>query len=136
EEVHHERTIRDCPADGASDRDRERRDLSGTGSWGLFGRSAGSARLLHAGGDAGGSAGQSARSGRGLAARGPRRGQRSTGRPRGRGVKPVSGKRMCRLLEARGWLLARVKGSHHIYLHPSTRRRTTVPLRATKDLKP
>ncbi len=34
-------------------------------------------------------------------------------------MKHVSGKRMCRILEARGWLLARTRGSHHIYSNPA-----------------
>jgi predicted RNA binding protein YcfA (HicA-like mRNA interferase family) len=32
-------------------------------------------------------------------------------------VKIISGKRMCRVLEQRGWTLARINGSHHIYRH-------------------
>jgi predicted RNA binding protein YcfA (HicA-like mRNA interferase family) len=51
-------------------------------------------------------------------------------------VKPVSGKRMCRLLEARGWQLNRVSGSHHIYVHPATGRQTTIPVHGNADLKP
>ncbi|MFB0554406.1 MAG: type II toxin-antitoxin system HicA family toxin [Phycisphaerae bacterium] len=30
-------------------------------------------------------------------------------------MKPISGKRFCRLLEDRGWILKRINGSHHIY---------------------
>lgn len=51
-------------------------------------------------------------------------------------MKPISGKRMCRLLEGRGWQLDRVNGSHHVYRHPDTRRRTTVPVHGNSDLKP
>ena len=51
-------------------------------------------------------------------------------------MKTVSGKRMCRLLEDRGWQLARITGSHHIYRDPATRRRATVPVHANADLKP
>ena len=51
-------------------------------------------------------------------------------------MKPISGKRMCRLLESRGWYLVRVNGSHHIYSHPPTGRRTTVPVHGNSDLKP
>jgi predicted RNA binding protein YcfA (HicA-like mRNA interferase family) len=32
-------------------------------------------------------------------------------------VRIISGKRMCRVLEQRGWTLARINGSHHIYRH-------------------
>jgi predicted RNA binding protein YcfA (HicA-like mRNA interferase family) len=32
-----------------------------------------------------------------------------------------------RLLESRGFVLDRVKGSHHIYFHPETKRRVVIP---------
>ncbi len=51
-------------------------------------------------------------------------------------MKPVSGKRMGRLLEARGWQLDRIKGSHHVYRHPGTGRSVTVPVHGNADLKP
>jgi predicted RNA binding protein YcfA (HicA-like mRNA interferase family) len=51
-------------------------------------------------------------------------------------VKIISGKRMCRILEQRGWTLARINGSHHIYRHVATRRRASVPVHANQDLKP
>jgi predicted RNA binding protein YcfA (HicA-like mRNA interferase family) len=51
-------------------------------------------------------------------------------------VKTVSGKRMCRILEERGWTLARINGSHHIFRHASTGRRTVVPVHGNQDLKP
>jgi len=44
--------------------------------------------------------------------------------------------RMCRVLEERGWTLARINGSHHIYRHAATGRRTVVPVHADQDLKP
>jgi predicted RNA binding protein YcfA (HicA-like mRNA interferase family) len=50
-------------------------------------------------------------------------------------VKIVSGKRMCRVLENRGWTLARINGSHYIYRHSATERRTVVPVHANEDLK-
>ena len=51
-------------------------------------------------------------------------------------MKVVSGKRMGRLLEARGWRLDRITGSHHIYLHPALRSRASVPVHGNADLKP
>jgi predicted RNA binding protein YcfA (HicA-like mRNA interferase family) len=51
-------------------------------------------------------------------------------------MKPVSRKRMSRLLEARGWQLDRVKGSHHVYYHPGTGRSVIVPVHGNADLKP
>jgi predicted RNA binding protein YcfA (HicA-like mRNA interferase family) len=50
-------------------------------------------------------------------------------------VKIISGKRMCRVLEQRGWILARIHGSHHIYRDPAGERRVTVPVHANRDLK-
>ena len=51
-------------------------------------------------------------------------------------MKTVSGKRMCRVLEKLGWTLAHVTGSHHIYRHQATGRRTSVPVHGNADLKP
>ena len=50
-------------------------------------------------------------------------------------MKPVSGKRMCKLLEIKGWELARVTGSHHIYVKSGKNIRITVPVHRNKDLK-
>ncbi|MBN9120197.1 MAG: type II toxin-antitoxin system HicA family toxin [Planctomycetes bacterium] len=51
-------------------------------------------------------------------------------------MKPVSGRRMCRVLEARGWELVRVSGSHHVYRNPTSGKQVTVPVHGNKDLKP
>ena len=51
-------------------------------------------------------------------------------------MKPVSGKRMCQILGSRGWRLARISGSHHIYRQPDSGRRTSVPVHGNADLKP
>ncbi|MBX9791578.1 MAG: type II toxin-antitoxin system HicA family toxin [Pirellulales bacterium] len=51
-------------------------------------------------------------------------------------MKPVSGKRMCRILERYGWICKRVKGSHHAYQKPGTPKTIIVPVHANKDLKP
>jgi predicted RNA binding protein YcfA (HicA-like mRNA interferase family) len=51
-------------------------------------------------------------------------------------MKIISGKRMCRVLEQRGWTLARIKGSHPIDRHAATGRRTSVPVHGNQDLKP
>jgi len=51
-------------------------------------------------------------------------------------VKIVSGKRMCRILEQRGWTLARINGAHHIYRHAVTGRRPVGPVHGNQDLKP
>jgi predicted RNA binding protein YcfA (HicA-like mRNA interferase family) len=50
-------------------------------------------------------------------------------------MKAISGKRMCRLLEAKGWRLARVTGSHHIYVISGKNIRISVPVHGAQDLK-
>ncbi|MBI3467878.1 MAG: type II toxin-antitoxin system HicA family toxin [Planctomycetes bacterium] len=51
-------------------------------------------------------------------------------------MKIISGKRMCRLLEQRGWTLARINGAHHIYRQTASGLRTVVPVHGNQDLKP
>ena len=50
-------------------------------------------------------------------------------------MKTVSGKTMCKLLENKGWQLARITGSHHIYLAEGKNIRITVPVHGNQDLK-
>jgi predicted RNA binding protein YcfA (HicA-like mRNA interferase family) len=50
-------------------------------------------------------------------------------------MKPISGKRMCRILEAKGWTLARSTGSHNIYMTQGQNTRITVPVHGNQDLK-
>ena len=50
-------------------------------------------------------------------------------------MKAVSGKRLCRLLETRGWELVRVRGSHHIYTRTGTDIRISVPVHGYRTLK-
>ncbi len=50
-------------------------------------------------------------------------------------MKPVSGKRMCRILEKNGWVLVRTKGSHHAYQHPSQPGTIIIPVHGNDDLK-
>ena len=49
-------------------------------------------------------------------------------------MKPISGKRMCKVLEARGWTLARIQGSHHIYTRPGVPILISVPVHGNQDL--
>jgi len=49
-------------------------------------------------------------------------------------MKSVSGKRLCQILELRGWKLARINGSHYIYSkvnYPTI----SVPVHGNKDLR-
>jgi predicted RNA binding protein YcfA (HicA-like mRNA interferase family) len=50
-------------------------------------------------------------------------------------MKPVSGKRLCQVLEARGWTRIRVNGSHFIYAR-SGQPNVTVPVHGNHELKP
>ena len=50
-------------------------------------------------------------------------------------MKAISGKRMCKLLEAKGWKLTRVTGSHHIFTKQGSNLRITVPVHGNQDLK-
>jgi predicted RNA binding protein YcfA (HicA-like mRNA interferase family) len=50
-------------------------------------------------------------------------------------MKTISGKMMCKLLEEKGWKLARINGSHHIYLTEGKNVRITIPVHGNQDLK-
>jgi len=50
-------------------------------------------------------------------------------------LKAISGKRLCQLLEGKGWELKRVNGSHHIYAKAGTTARISVPVHGNKPLK-
>lgn len=51
-------------------------------------------------------------------------------------MKPISGKKMCKVLERHGWRLSRTKSSHHIYKKPGEPAIITVPVHGNKDLRP
>ena len=50
-------------------------------------------------------------------------------------MKAISGKRLCRMLEIRGWELKRINGSHHIYAKPGNNLRISVPVHGDSALK-
>jgi predicted RNA binding protein YcfA (HicA-like mRNA interferase family) len=50
-------------------------------------------------------------------------------------MKPVSGKRMCRVLARRGWVHTRTNGSHYRY-EKSGEPYIVVPVHGNKTLKP
>jgi predicted RNA binding protein YcfA (HicA-like mRNA interferase family) len=50
-------------------------------------------------------------------------------------MKAISGKQMCKILAAKGWELARVTGSHHIFVMPGQNIRISVPVHGNQDLK-
>ncbi|MCX7721631.1 MAG: type II toxin-antitoxin system HicA family toxin [Verrucomicrobiae bacterium] len=43
---------------------------------------------------------------------------------------------MCRLLKKHGWVLKRIRGSHHIFSKPGKRKIITLPVHGNKELKP
>jgi predicted RNA binding protein YcfA (HicA-like mRNA interferase family) len=50
-------------------------------------------------------------------------------------VKQVSGKELARALQRKGWVLARIKGSHHIFLKEGRQERIVVPIHGNQPLK-
>ena len=50
-------------------------------------------------------------------------------------MKAVTGKRFCAMLEARGWQLRRISGSHHIYTKTGIPARISVPVHSGEVLK-
>jgi len=50
-------------------------------------------------------------------------------------VKPISGKDLARLVQRKGWSLARVHGSHHIFVMPGRRERIVIPVHGNRPLK-
>jgi predicted RNA binding protein YcfA (HicA-like mRNA interferase family) len=50
-------------------------------------------------------------------------------------VKQVSGKELARIIAARGWVLRRISGSHHIFLKEGKRERIVIPVHGNKPLK-
>ena len=50
-------------------------------------------------------------------------------------MKSISGKRLCNILEYKGWELKRINGSHHIYTKLGISARISVPVHGNKPLK-
>lgn len=50
-------------------------------------------------------------------------------------MKPVTGKKFCRIPEFHGWELKRVTGSHHIYAKAGFSARISVPVHGNAVLK-
>jgi predicted RNA binding protein YcfA (HicA-like mRNA interferase family) len=50
-------------------------------------------------------------------------------------LKAINGKKLCQLLETKGWELKRIHGSHHIYAKAGSIVRITVPVHGNKALK-
>jgi predicted RNA binding protein YcfA (HicA-like mRNA interferase family) len=50
-------------------------------------------------------------------------------------LKAASGKRLCCVLESKGWELKRINGSHHIYAKAGSTARISVPVHGNTPLK-
>jgi predicted RNA binding protein YcfA (HicA-like mRNA interferase family) len=50
-------------------------------------------------------------------------------------MKSVTGKRIAKLAEEKGWILARINGSHHIYTQEGRIERVVIPIHGNTSLK-
>lgn len=50
-------------------------------------------------------------------------------------MKSISGKELIKILVKKGWKLARIKGSHHIFIKEGSTVRVSVPVHKNKSLK-
>ena len=50
-------------------------------------------------------------------------------------MKSVSGKKLCKIVEKKGWMLRKVTGSHHIYVKTGNDKILSIPVHKNRDLK-
>lgn len=50
-------------------------------------------------------------------------------------MKSVSGKRMAKLAEEKGWVLTRINGSHHVFTKEGRMERVVIPIHGNQSLK-
>ena len=50
-------------------------------------------------------------------------------------MKSISGKELAQLLEKHGWMLARIKGSHLVYMTDGNQARISIPIHGNPNLK-
>jgi predicted RNA binding protein YcfA (HicA-like mRNA interferase family) len=50
-------------------------------------------------------------------------------------MKSVTGKRMAKLAEQKGWILARITGSHHVFTKEGRIERVVIPIHCNQTLK-
>ena len=50
-------------------------------------------------------------------------------------MKAVTGRRMAKLAESKGWMLARINGSHHVYTMQGRMERVVIPIHGNKTFK-
>jgi len=50
-------------------------------------------------------------------------------------MKSISGKKLCKIVQENGWVLKRIKGSHHIFEKEGLETTLSIPIHGNKDLK-
>ncbi|MCY7391121.1 MAG: type II toxin-antitoxin system HicA family toxin [Leptolyngbyaceae cyanobacterium CAN_BIN12] len=50
-------------------------------------------------------------------------------------MKSISGKRLCKIVEQKGWVLRKITGSHHIYENAEVAQILSIPVHRNQDLK-
>ena len=50
-------------------------------------------------------------------------------------MKQVSGRELARIVQRRGWILARIQGSHHVFTKAGRRERIVIPIHGNQPLK-
>jgi predicted RNA binding protein YcfA (HicA-like mRNA interferase family) len=50
-------------------------------------------------------------------------------------MKPISGKKLCKIVEQKGWILKKITGSHHIYEKLGANKIISIPVHKNQDLK-
>ncbi len=50
-------------------------------------------------------------------------------------MKSVSGKKLCKIVETKGWILKKITGSHYIYQKDDRDKIISIPVHRNQDLK-
>jgi predicted RNA binding protein YcfA (HicA-like mRNA interferase family) len=50
-------------------------------------------------------------------------------------MKAISGKKLAKIVEKRGWILKKITGSHHIYMKDGFNVRLSIPIHGNESLK-
>jgi predicted RNA binding protein YcfA (HicA-like mRNA interferase family) len=50
-------------------------------------------------------------------------------------MKSISGKKLCKIVEKKGWILKKITGSNHIYEKPNENKIISIPVHRNQDLK-
>ncbi|WP_107666737.1 type II toxin-antitoxin system HicA family toxin [Cyanothece sp. BG0011] len=50
-------------------------------------------------------------------------------------MKSISGKKLCKIVEKKGWTLKKITGSHHIYQKSGKPQILSIPVHRNQDLK-